>query len=69
MWHYYGGSIFDKMRFSMPPVWRGRTVWARYAAPLLRLFDDQERLIRQYLSSPASACTGLTKTFPRRCGT
>ena len=24
-------SSFDAMRFSLPPAWRGRTVWARYA--------------------------------------
>ena len=42
----------DTMRFSLPPAWRGRRVWARYAAPLLRLFDGQERLIRQYVIEP-----------------
>jgi hypothetical protein len=39
---------FNKMRFSLPPVWRGRKVWARYASPLLQLFDE-EILIRQYV--------------------
>jgi hypothetical protein len=42
---------FDKRRFSLPAVWRGHTVWVRYAAPLLGLYD-QEKLIRQYVVRP-----------------
>lgn len=42
---------FDKRRFSLPPAWRGRSVWARYAVPLLQLYDN-ERLIRQYVVHP-----------------
>ena len=56
--------IFDKMRFSMPPQWRGRMVWARYAAPLLRLFDDQERLIRQYAVEPGKRMYWVDEDFP-----
>lgn len=40
---------FDKRRFSLPPAWKGRKVWVRYTAPLLQLYDDGERLIRQYV--------------------
>ena len=40
---------FAKMRFSLPPRGKGREVWARYAAPVLDLYDDEEQLIRQYV--------------------
>jgi len=39
---------FLKRRFSLPRQWRGKVVSARYAAPLVQLFDA-ERLIRQYV--------------------
>jgi len=52
-------ASFDAMRFSLPPAWRGRTLWARYAAPMLRLFDDQERLIRQYVVEPGKRTSAL----------
>jgi hypothetical protein len=35
---------FLKRRFSLPAQWRGKSVWARYAHPLVQLFDE-ERLI------------------------
>ena len=57
---------FDTMRFSLPPAWRGRSVWARYAAPVLRLFDDQERLIRQYLVEPGKRLYWVEEDFPAR---
>jgi hypothetical protein len=43
---------FRKMSFALPSKWRGQTVWARYTEPILRLFDHQERLIRQYVITP-----------------
>ena len=42
----------------------GRTVWARDAAPLLRLFDDQERLIRQYVVEPGKRLYWVDEDFP-----
>ena len=48
-------AVFDRPKtvaLKWPPAWRGHTVWARYAGPLLRLFDDQTRLIRQYVVEP-----------------
>lgn len=57
-------ASFDAMRFSLPPAWRGRTVWARYAAPMLRLFDDQERLIRQYVVEPGKRLYWVDEDFP-----
>ena len=53
---------FDTMRFSLPPAWRGRTLWAR----LLRLFDDQERLIRQYVVQPGKRLYWVDEDFPAR---
>ena len=55
---------FDAMRFSLPPAWRGRALWARYAAPMLRLFDDQERLIRQYVVEPGKRLYWVDEDFP-----
>lgn len=40
---------FNKMRFSLPLSWRGKTVWARYALPFLDLFSDEEQRIRRYV--------------------
>ena len=61
-----GFLSFGRMRFSLPPAWRGRSVWARYAAPALRLFDDQERLIRQYLVEPGKRVYWVEEDFPAR---
>jgi hypothetical protein len=35
----------------LPPQWRGKVVWARYAPPLVQLYDE-ELLIREYLLRP-----------------
>lgn len=40
--------IFNRMHFSMPAKWRGRKLWACYAAPLIRFYSD-EQLVRQYV--------------------
>ena len=59
-----GFLSFGRMRFSLPPAWRGRSVWARYAAPALRLFDDQERLVRQYRVEPGTRVYWVEEDFP-----
>ena len=59
-----GFLSFGRMHFSLPPAWRGRSVWARYAAPALRLFDDQERLIRQYRVEPGKRLYWVEEDFP-----
>ena len=59
-----GFLSFGRMRFSLPAAWRGRSVWARYAAPALRLFDDRERLIRQYQVEPGKRVYWVEKDFP-----
>ena len=59
-----GFLSFGRMRCSLPPAWRGRSVWARYEAPALRLFDDRERLIRQYLVEPGKRLYWVEEDFP-----
>jgi hypothetical protein len=54
---------FDKKRFSLPPAWKGRSVWARWAAPLLQLYYD-ERLIRQYVLSGSQRIYWVPEDFP-----
>jgi hypothetical protein len=54
---------FDKRRFSLPAVWRGHTVWVRYAAPLLGLYDE-EKLIRQYVVRPELKRYWQPEDFP-----
>jgi len=54
---------FDKKRFSLPPAWKGRSVWARYAAPLLQLYHD-ETLIRQYVVSASKRIYWVPEDFP-----
>jgi hypothetical protein len=56
---------FDKKRFSLPPAWRGHTVWARYAAPLLGVYDEQEKLIRQYVVRPEVSLYWQPEDFPQ----
>jgi transposase len=54
---------FDKKRFSLPPAWKGRSLWARYAAPLLQLYHD-ERLIRQYVINGSQRLYWVPEDFP-----
>ena len=54
---------FLKRRFSLPRQWRGRRLWARYAAPLVQLFDA-ERLIRQYVVRPGVQLYWQPEDFP-----
>ncbi len=54
---------FLKRRFSLPPEWRGKSVWARYAKPLVQLFDA-ERLIRQYVVRPGVNRYWQPEDFP-----
>jgi hypothetical protein len=54
---------FDKKRFSLPAAWKGRSVWARYAAPLLQLYHD-ERLIRQYVVNGSQRIYWVPEDFP-----
>jgi transposase len=54
---------FNKRRFSLPPAWRGRRVWARYAAPMLQLYDN-ESLIRQYVLNDRQRIYWVEQDFP-----
>jgi hypothetical protein len=54
---------FLKRRFSLPAEWRGRSVWARYATPLVQLFEE-ERLIRQYVVRPGVNRYWQPEDFP-----
>ena len=54
---------FNKRRFSFPPAWRGLRVWARYAAPLLQLYDN-EHLIRQYVLNDRQRIYWVEQDFP-----
>ena len=54
---------FNKRRFSLPAAWRGRRVWARYAAPLLQLYDN-ESLIRQYVVNDHQRIYWVEQDFP-----
>lgn len=42
---------FQKRRFALPVKWRGKVVWARYAPPMVQLYDN-ELLIREYALRP-----------------
>ena len=55
---------FNKSRFSLPPAWRGLRVWARYAAPLLQLFDNNEHLLRQYVLNDHQRIYWVAEDFP-----
>ena len=55
---------FQKRRFSLPPAWKGRSLWARYAEPLLALYDDQDRTIRQYVVRPGVYRYWVPEDFP-----
>ena len=62
----HGGDqflTFNKNRFSLPPAWRGRRVWARYAAPMLQLYDN-EQLIRQYVLNDRQRIYWVEQDFP-----
>jgi len=62
----HGGDqflTFNKKRFSLPIAWRGRKVWARYAAPMLQLFDN-ECLIRQYVLNDRQRIYWVEQDFP-----
>ncbi len=54
---------FNKRRFSLPAAWRGRQVWARYVAPMLQLFDN-EQLIRQYVLNDRQRIYWVAEDFP-----
>jgi transposase len=55
---------FHKRRFSLPARWRGREVWARYVAPVLDLYDDDEQLIRQYVTNRSERRYWKPEDFP-----
>ena len=62
----HGGDqflTFNKRRFSLPPAWRGRRVWARYAAPTLQIYDN-ECLIRQYVLNDRQRIYWVAEDFP-----
>jgi len=64
--HVHAGDqflTFNKRRFSLPPAWRGRQVWARYTAPLLQVFDE-ELLIRQYVVNDRQRIYWVEQDFP-----
>ena len=54
---------FLKQTFSLPPKWRGKSVWARYVQPLVQLFDG-EKLIRQYVVRPGVTRYWQPEDFP-----
>ncbi len=54
---------FNKMYFSLPPKWRGQTLWACYSAPVLRLYS-QESLVRQYVVRPGQKRYWNPDDFP-----
>ena len=56
--------IFDNKRFSLPALWKGRKVWARYADALLRLYDDEQHLIRQYVTREGKRIYWVPEDFP-----
>ena len=63
----HGGDqflTFNKLRFSLPPAWKGHRLWARYAAPLLQLYDDREQLIRQYVVNDHDRVYWVPEDFP-----
>ena len=55
---------FDKKRFSLPALWKGRKVWARYADALLQLYDDEQHLIRQYVIRKGERIYWVPEDFP-----
>jgi transposase len=55
---------FHRMRFSLPARWRGQQVWARYAAPVLDLYDDAYQLIRQYVIKSGERRYWKPEDFP-----
>jgi transposase len=55
---------FGKRLFALPPTWRGRTVWVRYAEPLLQVYDDENRMIRQYVVKADVRRYWLPEDFP-----
>jgi transposase len=55
---------FQKRRFSLPPQWKGWTIWLRYVQPLLQLYDGQEGLIRQYVVRPGIQRYWVPEDFP-----
>ena len=55
---------FDNRRFPLPPAGKGRKVWARYSAPLLELYDERERLIRQYVVNSHDWVYWVSEDFP-----
>ena len=59
---------FNKRRFSLPPAWRGRRVWARYSAPILQLFDN-ETIIRQYVLNDRQRIYWVEQDFPEEVRT
>lgn len=62
----HGGDqflTFDKKRFSLPAAWKGRSLWARYTAPLLQLYHE-EILIRQYVVSGSKRIYWVPEDFP-----
>ena len=69
--HVHAGDqflTFAKRRFSLPPAWKGRRVWARYTAPILQLFDD-ESLIRQYVTNDRQRIYWVAQDFPEEVRT
>ena len=55
---------FNKKRFSLPPCRRGQEVWARYAAPVLDLYDDEYQLIRRYVIRSGEKRYWKAEDFP-----
>jgi len=69
--HVHAGDqflTFTKRRFSLPPAWKGRQVWARYTAPILQLFDN-ETLIRQYVTNDRQRIYWVAQDFPEEVRT
>ena len=62
----HGGDQFFSFRgrrFALPAKWKGYKVWARYASPLLRVYDD-EKLIRQYVVNQRQRVYWTAEDFP-----
>lgn len=69
--HVHAGDqflTFNKRRFSLPSAWKGRSVWARYTEPTLRLFD-KESLIRQYVTNDRQRIYWVPEDFPEEVRT
>jgi len=54
---------FNKMRFSLPPKWRGKKLWARYARPFLDLYSQEQR-IRRYVVTEGEKRYWKPEDFP-----